>query len=142
MSVRKTLGSEAVDMPCVVNVLITDDAGIRRYNRTFRQIDKTTDVLSFPMQVFSQAGWGNCEEIEIDESTGSLPLGDILLSSESVRRQAFEYGNSIEHETVYLTVHSTLHLLGYDHDTGVSEKIMHEKNEQIIQETGILSNGK
>ena len=128
------LASEAVDMPCVVNVLITEDDGIREYNREYRKIDKATDVLSFPMQTFLQAGWNGLCEPEFDEDTGDLLLGDIVISLESVERQAAEYGNTIKHEMAYLIIHSSLHLLGYNHDDEVSEKVMHSKNEKIIQE--------
>ena len=70
-------------------------------------------------------------------NTFNIPLGDIIISSESVRRQAAEYGNTVDYETAYLVIHSVLHLLGYDHDNEVNEKIMHEKNKQIIQKMGI-----
>ena len=141
-AVTKTLCSEVVDAVCVVNVLITDDEGIREYNREYRKIDKATDVLSFPMQVFLQPGWGGLCEPEFDEDTGDLPLGDIVISLESVERQAAEYGNNIEYETAYLIIHSSLHLLGYDHDDEYNEKIMHDKNEAIIQEMGFKINDK
>jgi len=141
-AVVETLLSEAVDMVCVVNVLMTDDDGIREYNREYRDIDKATDVLSFPMQIFVQAGWEGLNEPEFDERTGDLPLGDIVISLETVKRQAAEYGNTIEYETVYLIIHSSLHLLGYDHSDKKSEKMMHDKNEQVIQEMGFKVNDK
>jgi len=127
-----TLSYEHVDVPCVVSVLITDDEGIRAYNYEYRGIDKATDVLSFPMQEFRYAGWKGISNPEFDESTGELTLGDIVISMETVKRQAKEYGNTIEHETVYMIVHSTLHLLGYDHADKRSEKIMHDKSKSII----------
>ena len=133
-AIIKTLTSEAVDMPCVVNVLITDDVGIGEYNREYRKIDKATDVLSFPMQTFLQAGWKGLSEPEFDEDTGDLSLGDIIISLESVKRQSAEYGNTVEYEMAYLIIHSSLHLIGYDHDDETNEKIMHSKNEKIIQE--------
>jgi len=137
-AVRKTLHSEAVDMLCVVSVMVTDDEGIRKYNNEYRDIDSATDVLSFPMQTFLQSGWGGINNTEIDEETGELPLGDIILSSESVKRQAIEYGNTTEYETAYLIIHSTLHLLGYDHDNEANERLMHDKNKGIIQEMGLI----
>ena len=139
-AIIKTLHSEAVDMPCVVNVLITDDEGIREYNHEYRKIDEATDVLSFPMQTFLQTGWYGLSEPEFDEDTCDLLLGDIVISSESVERQAAEYGNTIEYETAYLIIHSSLHLLGYDHADETSEKLMHNKNEKIIQEMGFNIN--
>jgi len=133
-AVKKTLAAENVDMVCAVNVLVTGDEGIRDYNRDFRGIDEATDVISFPMQIFKTAGWEGLSDPEFDEDTGDLPLGDIVISSESVKSQAVEYGNTIDHEASYLIIHSTLHLLGYDHDNEVSEKVMHEKCENILYE--------
>ena len=75
-------------MPCVVSVLITDDEGIRDFNYEYRGIDKATDVLSFPMQEFQQAGWGGISNPEFDENTRALTLGDIIISLETVKRHA------------------------------------------------------
>jgi len=136
-AVCTALQSEAVDKLCVVNVLITDDKGIREYNREYRDVDKTTDVLSFPMQTFLNSGWDGLREPEFDEDTGEIPLGDIVISLESVKKQAVEYGNSIEYETAYLIIHSALHLLGYDHDNEINEKAMHNKNKTIIETMGL-----
>jgi len=135
-AILKTLAIEAVDLLCVVNVLITDDNGISGYNKEFRKIDKATDVLSFPMQSFSKAGWEGLNEPEFDEDTGDLPLGDIIISMESAEKQAIENNNTVEYETAYLMIHSTLHLLGYDHYNEISEKQMHKKNKTIIKEMG------
>jgi probable rRNA maturation factor len=107
-------------------VLITDDEGIRNYNYEYRGLDKPTDVLSFPMQTFRKAGWKGIYDPEFDESTGELLLGDIILSLETVKKHASEYGNTIEHETSYILIHSTLHLLGYNHIDENNEKIMHD----------------
>ena len=136
-AVRATLQNEEVDVLCVVNVLITDDEGIREYNREYRSIDKATDVLSFPMQEFIRAGWSGHGELEFDEDTGELPLGDIIISEESVARQATEYGNTAEYETAYLITHSTLHLLGYDHVDESSEKVMHDKSKALMHSLGL-----
>ena len=133
-AVFAALKNEAVDMACVVSVLITDDEGIRKFNLDYRGIDKATDVLSFPMQEFSQPGWENMGAPETDIDTGEVPLGDIIISTEAVQRQAGEYGNTFEQETAYLIIHSTLHLLGYDHADECSEKIMSGKNRQIMKE--------
>jgi len=138
-AVHAVLQHEAVDMPCIVSILISDDKGIRKYNNEYRGVDKATDVLSFPMQEFLHAGWNGRGEMEPDKDTGDLPLGDIILSSESVIRQAKEYGNTIEYEAVYLTIHSTLHLLGYDHAKKENEKIMHDKCRAIIEEMGFAA---
>ena len=141
-SVRATLQIEAVDIICVVNVLITDDEGIRCYNRDYRSVDGSTDVLSFPMQEFQHSGWDAQSDFELDEDTGELPLGDIIISMESAKRQANDYGNTFEYEIAYLIIHSTLHLIGYDHDKKSSEKDMHKKNKSIMQEMGFKTNDK
>ena len=140
-TVIKTLRNEAVDKLCVVNVLITNDDGIRMYNRKYRDTDKATDVLSFPMQEFLQAGWSDGNDLEIDKDTGEFPLGDIIISFETVMRQAVEYENTLEHETAYLIIHSTLHLLGYDHNTEDNERVMNDKCKTIIQWMGTDKNG-
>jgi len=141
-AVCETLRSEAVDTVCVVNILVTNDKKIRKYNQEYRNIDSATDVLSFPMQEFSHAGWSGCISMETDEDTGFLPLGDIVVSSESVINQAALYGNSTDEEMSYLLIHSTLHLLGYDHADKTNEKLMHSKNKSIMQKTGFKINDK
>jgi len=138
-AVLSSLQSENVDLRCVVNVLITDDQEIRRYNKKYRDIDKATDVLSFQMQEFKHAGWSGRGNIEIDEETGELPLGDIILSVETVTKQADEYENSLEYETVYMIIHSTLHLLSYDHEDTENEKIMQNRKNSILSEMGYAS---
>jgi len=135
-AILMTLRSEEVDIPCVVNVLITDDKGIREYNRNYRGINKSTDVLSFPMQVFGRAGWRGHGKLDIDENTGELPLGDIVLSTQAVNKQAKEYDHTIERETTYLIIHATLHLLGYDHDLVSSDSTMRSKEKLLIGEMG------
>jgi len=141
-AILTALKSEAVDMLCVINVLITDDKEIGEYNKNYRCVDSFTDVLSFPMQEFSRAGWHGLIQAEIDEETGDLPLGDVIISLETVKRQAIDYGNSIEYEMIYLTTHSTLHLLGYVHDNIDDEKLMHIKSKEIIKEMGFTVNDK
>jgi probable rRNA maturation factor len=131
-TIYATLQYEKVDVSCIVNVLITDDEGIRDYNYEYRGLDEATDVLSFPMQTFLKAGWGGIYNPVFDELTGELTLGDILISLETVKKHATEYGNTIEHETTYMIIHSTLHLLGYDHKDENSERIMDDKSKAII----------
>ena len=131
-AVSATLQYENVDVPCVVSLLITDDEGIRDYNYEYRGLDEPTDVLSFPMQTFRKAGWSGIYDPEFDESTGELTLGDIILSIETVKKHAIEYRNTIKQETVYMIVHSILHLLGYDHDDENGKSVMHNKSEEII----------
>ena len=139
-AVKETLQYEKADMLCVVNVLVTDDVEIREYNREYRDIDSATDVLSFPMQNFLKAGWDGLFDAELDKDTGDLPLGDIVISSKKVEMQAEEYGNTVEYESAYLIIHSTLHLLGYDQDNEADEKKLHEKNKAIIEEMGLSIN--
>jgi probable rRNA maturation factor len=131
-AVNMTLCYEQVDVPCIISVLITDDEGIKNYNYEYRGIDKPTDVLSFPMQTFRKAGWSGIENLEYDENTRELPLGDIILSIETVKKHAIEYGNTIKHETAYMIIHSVLHLLGYNHSDKHSEKIMNDKSKTIM----------
>jgi len=124
-------------MTCEVSVLITDDRGIQRINNEFRRIDEPTDVLSFPMIEFSPPGWAEPGSGAIDPDTLLTPLGEIVFSGERLLRQAREYGQTSERETAYLTVHSVLHLLGYDHvDEKEGKKTMRGREEQIMQEMG------
>jgi len=106
-------------------------------NRDFRGIDKPTDVLSFPMLVFSPPGWSDPGSDAVDPETGCIALGEIVVSAVRVREQAGEYGHSIDRETAYLTVHSVLHLLGYDHeDDAEAKKAMRSREEAIMQMIG------
>jgi len=90
------------------------------------------------MQDFYGAGWESLVHPEPDKESGMLPLGDILISIETAKKQALEYGNTDDYEIAYLIIHTTLHLLGYDHDCEENEKMMHEKNKLIIQETELI----
>ena len=134
------LEAEGMDSPCEVSVLVTDERSIRGINHEFRGINAPTDVLSFPMQERSSYehltldGWANLDE-NLDPETGLLPLGEIVLSAERVDKQAREYGHSKDYETAYLTVHSTLHLLGYNHvDEAEDKKRMRERERAIMEE--------
>ena len=133
--IRKTLNMEGVDSACEVSVLITDDRGICEINNKYRGIDKPTDVLSFPLQEFSVAGWAVHGFKSVDPETGNVPLGDIIMSAQRVVNQAREHMQTRERETAYLTVHSVLHLLGYDHiDEAEDKNLMREREKEIIQE--------
>jgi len=124
---------EGVDCPCEVSVLITDDLTIRAINCEFRGVDAATDVLSFPMQEFSPPGWSPPSRGALDIDTGLLPLGEIVLSAQRVGAQALEYGHSRERETAYLTIHASLHLLGYDHvDEAEGKALMRAREEEIL----------
>ena len=130
------LAAEAVDVDCEVNVLFTDDAGIHEINLEQRDVDRPTDVLSFPMFEL-QPGEKPTEE-DADPDTELVPLGDMVISLERAREQAEEYGHSVRREVAYLAVHSVLHLLGYDHmDEGPMKAQMREREEAILGTLGI-----
>lgn len=130
--IHETLKAEGVNVRCEINVLVTDDAGIRVINRESRQQDKPTDVLSFPMFQLEAgnppADWSEYQ----DPDTGLVPLGDMCISLERAIAQAEEFGHSTRREVGYLTIHSMLHLLGYDHlDEGPQKKQMRSREETI-----------
>ena len=131
--IRTALRLEGVDMPCEVSVLIADDRLLRELNSEFRGVDKATDVLSFPMHEFSPPGWARPGFGAAGTEAGALPLGEIVISAERIDNQAREYGQSRERETAYITVHSVLHLLGYDHiDEAEGKKQMRGREEEIL----------
>ena len=126
------LDEEGVDVPCEINVLLTDDASIRAINKAYRNIDKATDVLSFPMFELTP---GKLPESWDDPETGRVPLGDMAISLERAKQQAQEFGHSTRREVGYLTIHSILHLLGYDHvDEGPMKRQMRAREEAILAE--------
>ena len=125
-----TLVNEGIEQSALVDVTIVDDEEIKRVNSQFRNIDKSTDVLSFPL--------GENGVYDTDMKTGAIMLGDIMISAEHVVSQADLYGHGLEREIAFLTVHSMLHLLGYDHVNGGMEKtIMREKEEKILEALGL-----
>lgn len=130
------LKAQGVELPCEINILLTDDAGIQKINRTMRGIDAPTDVLSFPMFEIPEGcvpGIG-CS----DPDSGLVPLGDMCISMERAAAQAEEFGHSVERELAYLAVHSVLHLLGYDHmDEGEQKARMRAREEAILGSLGI-----
>lgn len=137
----KALEMEGCDFEVEVNVLITDNEGIRQYNKEYRDIDKETDVLSFPNLDFEEKGKFNIPKDRkadyTDPETGNVILGDIILSKDRILEQAESYGHSVEREFAFLVVHSILHLSGYDHMTPDEAKEMEEKQEAVLQELGI-----
>lgn len=136
--ITAALTAEGVDVPCEISVLITDDQGIHEINLDQRGIDRPTDVLSFPMFQL-QAGIPPTQQEYLDPATGLMPLGDMVLSLDRAREQAQEFGHSLQREVSYLTVHSVLHLLGYDHlDEGEEKARMRQREEQILAQLGIL----
>lgn len=129
--VETALSAEDVTVGCEINILLTDDEGIREINRSMREIDKATDVLSFPM--FDLTPGAELSGVLTDPETGLFPLGDIALSIERARAQAAEYGHGENREIGYLVVHSILHLLGYDHtDDGVQKAQMRAREKTIM----------
>lgn len=134
--IRTALTAEGVDVPCEIDVLITSDGGIRAVNREMRGVDKPTDVLSFPM--FAIAPGDKPSAAQADPATGLVPLGDMMISWPHVAAQAKEYGHSNRRELAYLTVHSVLHLLGYDHlDEGPMKAQMRSREEAILAQLGV-----
>ena len=127
-----TLSAEGVAVPCEINVLVTNDKGIRAINQASRGIDKPTDVLSFPMFQLEAGNPPADWEAYKDPETGLCPLGDMAISLERAIAQAKEFGHSTRREVGYLTIHSMLHLLGYDHlDEGWQKAQMREREEII-----------
>jgi len=124
-----------------VNVLITDNEGIRQYNRDFRNIDKETDVLSFPSLEFDKPGEyiipEGTEADHTDPETGDIILGDIILSADRIFSQAKEYGHSVKREFAFLVAHSMLHLSGYDHMTEEESSKMENRQEKALKDLGI-----
>ena len=134
--IRTALAAEGMTLPCEIDVRITNDSGIHEINREMRDVDRATDVLSFP--VFDLIPGELPDEEDADPGTGLIPLGDMVISMEHVTAQAREYGHSNRRELAYLVVHSTLHLLGYDHlDEGPQKKQMRGREEAILAELGI-----
>ena len=135
-AIRTALTVEGVDFACEIDVSITDDAGIHQINRDMRQVDSPTDVLSFPSFDLTPGELPGVEDA--DPATGLVPLGDMVISLERVLAQAKEYGHSNQRELAYLTVHSILHLLGYDHlDEGPQKVQMRAHEDAIMAALGL-----
>jgi probable rRNA maturation factor len=135
-TVRTVLLAEGVECPCEVNILLTDDEGIRQVNLAMRQIDKATDVLSFPMFTLTPGEHPTMDDADPEDER--VALGDMCLSVEHARAQAEAYGHSYEQEMCYLCVHSVLHLLGYDHlDEGVMKRQMRAREKVMMDKLGM-----
>lgn len=134
---------EAEDCPYEVelNVVLTDNRGIRELNRESRGIDRETDVLSFPNVDFEREGsFEIAEDREadyFDPDTGELLLGDIMISVDKVKEQAESYGHSLRREFAFLVAHSMLHLCGYDHMEEDEARVMEKKQEELLAGLGI-----
>ena len=121
--IEATLKAENIPVKCEINVLVTNDKGIHAINKASRDIDRPTDVLSFPMFQLEAGNPPEDWEEYIDIETDMCPLGDMCISLERAIAQAKEFGHSVRREVGYLTIHSMLHLLGYDHlDEGEQKK--------------------
>ena len=133
--IRATFREEGIEAPLEINVLVTDDENIRMINAANRNIDKATDVLSFPMFDLTAGlppqDWTNY----LDPDTGLCPLGDMAISLERAKEQANSFGHSLKREVGYLTIHSMLHLLGYDHLDEGPQKAQMRAREVYIAKT-------
>ena len=124
-SIKLCLQEENRDLNYEVSVSFVDNEEIRQLNKDYRNVDRPTDVLSFPLD-------------EYDYNSNYHILGDIIISTDKVIEQATEFGHSILREIIYLTVHSMFHLLGYDHMNDDDKKIMREKEKFVLKEIGIF----
>lgn len=132
------LQAEQVPVPCEINVLLTNDAGIRAINQASRGVDRPTDVLSFPMFQLEPGALPENWSEYLDPETGLCPLGDMALSCQRARAQAASFGHGVHREVGYLTIHSMLHLLGYDHmDEGPEKARMRGREEFIAASLGL-----
>lgn len=135
------LEAESCPYEAQVNLVLTDNAGIRELNRECRGIDRETDVLSFPNLDFEKEGVFDIPEGAeadcFDPDTGELMLGDIMISVDKVREQAESYGHSLKREFAFLVAHSMLHLCGYDHMEPDEAEIMERKQEELLSCLGI-----
>ena len=139
--VDEVLDMEGCDYEAQVNVILTDNEGIREVNKEYRDIDRETDVLSFPNLNFEIPGFTGMDDCfdpsVIDPETEELVLGDIMISVDKVKEQAENYGHSLKREFAFLVAHSMLHLSGYDHMTPEEAKVMEEKQEAVLQKLNI-----
>lgn len=137
-AITATLKAEGVETPVEVSLSVVSEEVIQETNRDFRQIDKVTDVLSFPLVEFE--GLTPAEGVaegDVDPDTGEVCLGDVIICYQRAKEQAQEYGHSLERELGFLTVHSMLHLLGYDHMEPEEEQVMTEKQKTILEGIGL-----
>ena len=131
-AVNMALDAEGINEDCIVSVMLTDDEGIHRVNLEFRGVDRATDVLSFPMNELVP-GEFEAEDCERDMDSGKIMLGDMMISIPRCVEQGEEFGHGFKREIMYLTVHSILHLLGYDHvDEGEMKLQMRQREKEIM----------
>ena len=139
--VSEALDYENCPYECEVNIILTDNEEIHKINKECRDIDRPTDVLSFPMAEYQQAGdFGLLEEEQPEcfhPESGELMLGDIIISLDKVKEQAQNYGHSYIREYAFLIAHSMLHLMGFDHMVKEEEIVMFQKQDEILQKLDI-----
>ena len=127
---QAVLATEHFDRDAEVSVSFVSNQEIRNLNKIYRNKDSVTDVLSFPLLFDGKA--------DVNQETGYVLLGDVVISLETAFKQAHNFGHSLEREVGFLTVHSMLHLLGYDHETSpLDERKMREKEEAVLEKLGI-----
>lgn len=141
-AVDQVLSYEAFSKKAEVDIMLTDNSAIRELNKKYRGIDSATDVLSFPMLEFEE-GYEEDGHVELgvedlNPESGEVILGDIVISLERAKEQSEEYGHSLSREVAFLVVHSMLHLLGYDHIQESDRVIMRRKEEEILEEMGLV----
>ena len=139
---KEVLRSEGCDREVEISLTITNDEGIQELNREFREIDRPTDVLSFPNVSYEEPGDFSVMEGEqevdlLNPDTGNIMFGDIVVNEDRVRSQAQEYGHSTKREFAFLIAHSMLHLCGYDHMEEEEAKVMEKKQSDVLNTLGI-----
>ena len=128
--VAKTLEYEKISLPCFVSITIVDEDDIKEINNEHRGIDTVTDVLSFPVVNLTDTSF----DINAgDYFEGRLILGDVVLCAKRAKEQSEEFGHSYERELGYLTCHSILHLIGYDHEDDAEREVMRQKEEAVME---------
>lgn len=139
--VSASLERESFPYEAEVNLTLTDNEGIHAINKEYRQIDRPTDVLSFPMLSYETPGdfsfLSDENEDDFNPDTGEVMLGDIIISVDKVKEQAIEYGHSEKREFAFLITHSMLHLFGYDHMEADEAAVMEEHQRKILDALGI-----
>ncbi|MBE5921582.1 MAG: rRNA maturation RNase YbeY [Lachnospiraceae bacterium] len=139
--VNYALDSKDFPYECEINIVLTTDKEIQKVNEEFREISRSTDVLSFPALEYESAGdfdflsyWSEEEEaMYCDPETGELILGDMMISLEHVQAQALAYGHSVKRELAFLCAHSMLHLFGYDHMEDGERAVMQAEERKIME---------
>ena len=129
--VKESLRYEEFDLECEVSLSIVSNDEIQEINKQFREIDAPTDVLSFPLLTFEEG-----EQADVNENN-EIMLGDIIISIDKAKAQAEEYGHGLRRELAFLTAHSMLHLMGYDHMEEEEQKEMFKKQDDILNNLGI-----